>query len=307
MNLRQAYTQWAAMPKNTALAAKNRNAVDAVLLKKYGDNDVREFTSFFVGKLMKECKELQPLKTKAASILTHVLTYCSVKGECVRPDFDYNIASPETPTTEKAAQGSENAPGRESDDYSPEPPSERNESGQFTKGMKPWNSGHVGYFGGGRPAISVSQIHPETLEVVAHFESVASAGRETGIKNIKRAVDDHKMSGGYYWCRQGEEECFKPGYKFGPQTRKWSRKKSFKKQDTKKALPKPTLSETQRSKALRGQSNDKLTPEREDVTLSKKGMVHGQRVHLSSFSDEELKEELRSRGWRGSLYQRMDF
>lgn len=332
MTLKQAFTEWAAIPENTALAARSRSAVNLVLLKKHGDNDVRRFTEFAVRVLMQECKEPKSMKTQAASILVHVLNYAAKKGVCQKPEFDYNIASagedrptkestskltetkksnsprkpdkskgsrkPETEKKSPAAAASEVVGGEASGEKSPEPPSGRDQSGRFIKGRKTWNTGKVGYFGGGRKPVPVCQLHPETLEVVARFDDMAAAHRETCVYNIHRAVRDRKMSGGYYWCRQGEEEGFKPGYVKGPKKQAWSRKKGAKKTPVQSStsVPGPEKPATDKSVLESGGARYRITTGASTT-----------RAALSDFSDAELRTELERRGWYGTLYQRLEF
>ena len=85
MTFKQAFTEWAAIPQNTALAARHRTATNLVLIKNHGDDDVRQFTAFYTRKLMQDCKLAQPMKTQAASILVHVLKYAAGKNACVMP------------------------------------------------------------------------------------------------------------------------------------------------------------------------------------------------------------------------------
>ncbi len=319
MTLKQAFTEWAAIPENTALAANCRHAFKSVLLDGNGKRDVREFTEFAVRAQLQKSKELQALKTKAASILVHVLTYAAGEGACVKPDFDYTIAGtgetkptkearPKDPIAESVSEVvKEDASG----EHSPEHPSGRDKFGQFTKGMKPWNTGGVGYFGGGRKPVPVCQLHPETLEVMANFENMGAARDKTGIFNIRRALDDHKMSGGYYWCRQGEEKDFKPGYVRGPKTKTWSRKKGSKQTPAKPtqtcscAIKEIPAQERGRRKPTAGKPS--VVEERGNVMPDQTG--HGSTTHapLSIFSDVELRAELERRGWYGTLYQRLEF
>ena len=319
MTLKQAFIEWAAIPENMALAARSRCAVNSVLLKKHGDNDVRRFTEFAVRVLMQECKDPKTMKTQAASILVHVLNYAAKKGVCQKPEFDYNIAGTgETKPTKEAhskdpfAESVSEVVGEDaSGEHSPEHPSGRDKFGQFTKGMKPWNTGGVGYFGGGRKPVPVCQLHPETLEVVANFENMGAAHDKTGIFNIRRALDDHKMSGGYYWCRQGEEKDFKPGYVRGPKTKTWSRKKG-----SKQTPAKPTRTCSCAIKEIPVQERSRRKPtadkpavveERGGVTPDQTGQGSTTHAPLSIFSDVELRAELERRGWYGTLYQRLEF
>ena len=161
MTLKQAFTEWAAIPQNTALAARHRTATNSVLMKKYGDDDVRQFTAFYTRKLMQDCELPQPMKTQAASILVHVLKYAAGKNACVKPDFDFSIAG-ERPNTEipdpsgstPKKNVSQQVFGQESSEESiaPEPPS---------KGKR---------HGGGRPRVPVVQVDPKTGKIVARYE-----------------------------------------------------------------------------------------------------------------------------------------
>lgn len=327
MTLRQAFTQWAAIPENTALAASCRSAVNAVLLKRYGDDDVIHFSApVFVRALMQDCTEAQDVKTKAASILVHVLNFAADRGECLMPDFDYTIArmtcndkSPKEPVPTKESRSkvlanetvSEVVAEEASGDLSPEPPSGRDEFGQFTKGMKPWNAGGVDYFGGGRKPVPVCQLHPETLEVVGRFVNMAAAHRETGAWDLYRAIRDRKMSGGFFWCRQGEEEDFTPGYKKGPKTRTWSRRKKAKGKPAKSAGKRKKVSPAEGPENIgRGKPDGgkpAVVEERRSLMPESDSPAPRNQAPLSVFSDAELRAELERRGWYGTLYQRLEF
>ena len=305
MTLKQAFTFWAAMPANTALAATCRQAFKSVVLDGNGKRDVQEFTAFAVQSLLQKSSEPQALKTKATSILVHVLKYAAGQGACVMPDFDYTIAGTgDTKTNSNHSpkvlgQDPVKGVGREvSGEQSPEPPVGRDEFGRFKTGLTPWNAGKkIGYIGGGRKVVPVCQLHPDSLKVVARYDSIATAKLETGTFNIRRALDDHKMSGGFYWCRQGEEDSFKPGYKTSPHTEKWSRKKKNPGKDTSTS-----------AFSLGSPSEGKRSPEESGGTHPQSWNADpATRTALSVFSDAELRSELERRGWYGTLYQRLEF
>ena len=73
MTLKQAFTMWAFAPRNTVLAAKSRDAVQRVLMKKYNETDLSEFTEPFSQRIFVQSSETQEMKVKAASILVHLL------------------------------------------------------------------------------------------------------------------------------------------------------------------------------------------------------------------------------------------
>lgn len=94
MTLKQVFTMWACEPGHTALAARSHDAVQKILMKKYNDVEVVQFTPSLVERIFRQSKEAQELKTKAASILVHVLNYGAEKGYCSKPTFTYDIANP---------------------------------------------------------------------------------------------------------------------------------------------------------------------------------------------------------------------
>ena len=280
MTFKQAFTEWAAIPQNTALAARHRTATNLVLIKNHGDEDVRQFTAFYTRKLMQDCKLTQPMKTQAASILVHVLKYAAGKNACVMPDFDFSIAGerptkdPTTPTAQPEAAS--DVPGGEAPKaQAPEPPS---------KGRK---------HGGGRPRVPVVQVDPTNGKIVAKFGGMVEAAMSIGANRpaVANAIRKRQKCKGYYWfpadTKKSEIKLFIAG-----KLAKKGRKEKTAKQD--KLIPGSEAlgsQENERGSAMPQSCNEALTT----------------RASLSSFSDEELKSELISRGWTGTLYKHLIF
>lgn len=278
MTFKQAFTEWAAIPQNTALAARHRTATNLVLIKNHGDDDVRQFTAFYTRKLMQDCKLTQPMKTQAASILVHVLKYAAGKNACVMPDFDFSIAG-ERPNTEipdpsgstPKKNVSQQVFGQESSEESiaPEPPS---------KGK---------IHGGGRPRIPVVQVDPKTGKIVARYEGKIEAALAIGANraSVSNAIIKGHLCKGYYWF---------------PADTKESKIKMF---------VAGKLAKTERKKNLTIQDKSCPGNEAHGSQESEKGraMPQATRTPLSSFSDQELKSELISRGWKGTLYKHLIF
>lgn len=330
MTLRQAFTEWAAIPQDTAQAARNRTAVYGLLLKGLGERDVRELTAFAVRRhfagIADSSDEIRKRKVRSASILVQVLKYAAGKSMCVMPDFDHSIAStkgsdisgstPDAPLPQPSPRpkvlGREDSvtatvPGPPSGDGVATATAEsmvvdtvRDQFGRIVKGSEPWNKGkHPGAFGG-RKKVAVVQLHPDTLEAVGRFGCMADARRETGAKDVFRAVRERKLSGGWFWCREGEEKDFKPQYKTGPYKRSKSqeRKKGSRKPDDDKSVFE-IVRKTEAvidSVAVGG-----LRKPDEDKSPGSAGGTGS----LSRFSDEQLKDELIRRGWSGTLYKRL--
>lgn len=58
--------------------------------------------------------------------------------------------------------------------------------------------------------INVVQLDAQSFEEIRTWVSAHAAEKRLGICNIYRAVESHRMAGGFYWCRRGEEKDFKP-------------------------------------------------------------------------------------------------
>ena len=188
MTLKQAFTMWACAPRNTVLAAKSRDAVQRVLMKKYNDMDLEVFTESFCRRIFSQSSETQEVKVKAASILVYLLQWGGDNGHCQRPTFTYEIASamPEPSTEEPKV---EEKPKEEQKEEQPM------EEKKKTRGKQP---------------IPVAQIDPETLALVKVWPSRCEAERGTGACNIDRAIAKKRMAGGFFWCMPDDAEGFKP-------------------------------------------------------------------------------------------------
>lgn len=202
MTLKQAFTMWACAPRNTVLAAKSRDAVQRVLMKKYNDMDLEVFTESFCRRIFSQSSETQEVKVKAASILVYLLQWGGDNGHCQRPTFTYEIASatpvtePEPPQVtvkpEALAKCQEELAQRENQEQKEEQPMEEKKK---TRGKQP---------------IPVAQIDPETLALVKVWPSRCEAERGTGACNIDRAIAKKRMAGGFFWCMPDDAEGFKP-------------------------------------------------------------------------------------------------
>ena len=202
MTLKQAFTMWACAPRNTVLAAKSREAVQRVLMKKYNDIELEQFTESFARRIFSQSSESQEMKVKAASILVYLLEWGGDHGHCKRPTFTYEIAAttpvtePEPPKVtvkpEALAKRQEELAQRENQEPKEETTMEEQKK---TRGKQP---------------IPVAQIDPETLALVKVWPSRCEAERGTGACNIDRAIAKKRMAGGFFWCMPDDAEGFKP-------------------------------------------------------------------------------------------------
>ena len=283
MNLKQAFTEWAAIPQNTVLAAKCRSAVNAVLLKKYSEEDVRSFSSSKVRNIMERCLEPQAFKTQSASLLVSILSYAAGKGFCEVPDFDFTIANSKIKKEETTQDTQKEYPTRFKPGHVPYSKGKtwdeimsKEKQENCKKGWKNLE-GKTGYHApnSGRPKVPVLQLHPETLKVVARYDSMSDAVQAfpNSKGNLSRAIKVRGMTSGFYWCLEGDEKNFSPG----------RRRKIIKKEKT------PV--------------KEKLAKVHEAI----QDVLEKPKQSLSDFTVEQLRDELKERGWYGTLYKRLDF
>ena len=276
MTLKQAFTMWACAPRNTVLAAKSRDAVQRVLMKKYNDMDLEVFTESFCRRIFSQSSERQEVKVKAASILVYLLQWGGDNGHCQRPTFTYEIAAstpevesePPTVTLKPEVLAKRQAELAEREEQKEEQPMEEKKK---TRGKQP---------------IPVAQIDPETLALVKVWPSRCEAERGTGACNIDRAIAKKRMAGGYFWCMPDDAEGFKPN----PLSNR-----APKSADKPKAKPKPSPSTGNANH--RGQS-----PCTSQAAHTGDSPHDSRAAHdITVFTDQEIIDEIKRRGWQGNI------
>lgn len=218
MTFSKAFTQWAMAPRNTVLAAKSRDAVRRVLMKQWGDIDLEQFSEAFARRIFRESREPLEMQVKAASILVYVLRWGGDHGHCKRPTFTYDIASeeyhkaheqqpasfqcaavPQQPSP--AEPPSTTTPKNKSDMKQTESPAASGEAPE-TSNLQP-ETKHPRQKGPrGKAPRPVTQIDPQTLQPLQQFPTIREAAETAGClaSNIHRAVLQLRSAGGYYWC-----------------------------------------------------------------------------------------------------------
>ncbi len=310
MTLKQAFTIWAYSPGNTVLAAKSREAVQRVLMKKWNDIGLEQFTEQFCRRIFYQSTESLELKVKAASILVYVLQWGSDNGHCQRPTFTLAIAREEHERAEK--DKSQQAEGivlptlaemKGESVYMPadeptvrvkpealakrkaelkarksETKTEKNMDEKKTRGKQP------------KP---VAQLDAKTLQVIKVWSSRSEAERELGACNLDRAINRKRMSAGFFWCLPEDAEGFQPNplSKYAPKTQP-KKQTNAEKQQAKVKNNFPTTVATLVP-----------TPKPDDATDVTNDNQRGTAAHeaLEVFTDDELMEELDRRGWQGEL------
>ena len=287
MTLKQAFTIWAYSPGNTVLAAKSREAVQRVLMKKWNDIGLEQFTEQFCRRIFYQSTESLELKVKAASILVYVLQWGSDNGHCQRPTFTLAIAREEHERAEKdkAQPDDDSRDPLEGIDFNDETKTEEDMEQKKTRGKQ---------------ARKICQIDAETLQVIKTYDSCSEGCRAAGVKNIDRAIKRLQLAGGYYWQYPEDVATFAD---------RLAAKRAAKPQ-SKTAKPKPKVE----SDAEKQQANVKNnfptavatlapTPKPDDATDVPNDNQRGTAAHeaLEVFTDDELLEELDRRGWQGEL------
>ena len=292
------------------LAAKSREAVQRVLMKKWNDIELEQFSETFCRRIFYQSTESLEMKVKAASILVYVLQWGSDNGHCQRPTFTYDIASEEHKRAEKdKGLQTDEEPKQERivvkslaevkadvlgtgkpTDVIPEKtetkvknePKEQDMEQKKTRGKQP------------KP---VAQLDAKTLQVIKVWPSRSEAERELGACNLDRAISRKRMSAGFFWCAPEDAEGFQPNpmSKFAP-----------------KSQPKPKAEKKPKSLV------DKFNEEQQEfeqmkrenkIAVTKPAPAEEEQIHtaardaLEVFTDDELLEELDRRGWQGELHR----
>lgn len=278
MTFKQAYTQWCAIPENTALGAKTKIAVDKVLLDVCADMDVTLIDSHYVDMLLKNSKVIDyGLRVNAISVLGHVLTWLHNEKDpevYSLPDFTISIVS----TGKPANNATVSAPPQKVVKKPSFPVSQKKESQLKTaKKMIPKKSVNKvknPKRDGQYLRRSVVQIDMDTLQEVARFNTASAAERQLHIKNVLRSIDRHGTSGGYYW---EFADLFKEGWQ--PTKRR---------QDYHREVPEAAIKVTA--------AKNVVTNDSSEMTISQ------QREFLQFIPDAMILEEIRRRdNWHGTI------
>lgn len=207
MTLKQAHTQWSAVPKHTVWAIKTRNYFQKVLLDHCGEIDVTLIDKHYIELLLKDCKESQKFRVNAISVLCHLLTWLHDREPEVypAPDFTLDIASFGRKYTDEQAVSPSSRPSVS--EKRPSTPTTSNNS-KKEKAMevsekkikKTANASRV-----------IIQLDPSTLKEVARFGSATEAAKTIGIIDVSKPARTHTPGGGFYWAYVDEyNEEWKP-------------------------------------------------------------------------------------------------
>lgn len=338
MTLKQAFTIWSSAPKNTPLAVRSRDAVQRVLMKKWNDIDLEQFSELFCRRIFYQSTESLEMKIKAASVLVYLLQWGAGQGHCQYPPFTLSIASEEHKRACKD-RGEEiddeprlnrvvvstlaDVKARVTGTAKPEEPMVKEKPEALArrkaelkarkepKGKKKMEEKKTR----GKQPKPVVQIDPETLQVIKEWPSMAEAESQLGIYHVDKAVTKLRKAGGFYWSLAADADTFRQRIdektqeeerKQKEQAAMMREKKAEKEHKPKgKSLVDMFYDEQQLFEQMKRDRNIPLTrPENTPVPADTTGDGNNRnaaRDALEVFTDEELMAELDRRGWKGEL------
>ena len=199
ITLKQAFTNWSMAPRNLVLSSKYRDGVNQVLMRKYSDTELKEFTKEFATDIMRNSSAARQLKVQAASALVYLLQWGGDHGHCQRPAFSFSDIIPADKPSTSPSAGSGTSSGTVRTEKPEAEPAECIQEAQEKKRRA-----------GGRPPKAVAQIDPATLQVVKVWPVIAHVDSTLGIGkgNVSRAVLKHQKAAGYYWCYEKDTDAY---------------------------------------------------------------------------------------------------
>lgn len=323
MKLDDAYNAWGGQSENRELAQKTKKIFHNIWWLIPTNKPCNYYTLPVLARALQQANGAHSDKVSAASVMVHVLNYAhniDPEGNN-KPDFTFSDIVNYTGEKEEMTGDRSLAEQTREDAL----PGTRPLSSQPLVKVKPAakakRMAELAKRDGGEAATkaakAVVQLDAETLQVIKVWPTCFAAQKELGIKNVQRAISRHGISGGFYWCRPGDEESFKPLEKRGrgknkTKTEKTEKPKKFTEEE--KELHRKVFNEARGGDA-RGQS-----PDREPVKVQSPGIERPQpetlqEAHenfqqainehvdqvLQKCSDDELIAELRRREWHGTL------
>jgi len=346
MNLNEAYNGWQRVKENGQFYVKTRNDFRKAWLMLPTNKPCSYYTKDVLGEALAASKETEAVKARAASVMIQVLQWAHdqepkenpkveftlddlmayVRGEVKAEDKAGSLGdrhqgddTPQEPVPDGVPDSSEKP-----DEPMPEPekkPAKAKKPKKSAEAKASEKTAEGGKHAGGRPMKPVCQIDPETLEVIATFDSCNAAIQATGASNIDRAVARVRKSAGYYWSTPDGVKTFAKRLR---EKQKADEQRHVEAAGRARAVKLQKIAE-QRAQAAEaekaGQGNESgeavgsathrgqapcVTPRREVERMPEPKAVgdKGQSKvseALAVFSDDELIEELDRRGWYGVM------
>lgn len=322
------------MPKNMVLAAKYRDAVQRVLMKKWSTVELKDITSQRALEIFTLCTENRELKSKAASVLVQLLQWGADNGHCDQPQFSYSIANeernplptqqnpiiktgkppvavkPQEPLAKREASlaaGAETAEKKEPKLVRVKPQALAKRKAELAARAetteKKEHKNNIAMeqekaIKRGRAPRPIAQIDPHTFEVVKVWDTMKDAERTLGASGIFRAVRLLQKSAGFYWIDAEEAGTFKDRMISKMQAGVMSVQNV---QAEKKGLLDKFKEEQQECEQMKQSGNAVVVKPAPALEPGGQQKRNAARDALEVFTDDELIEELDRRGWQGEI------
>ena len=323
MKLDDAYNAWGGQSENRELAQKTKKIFHNIWWLIPTNKPCNYYTLEVLGRALVQANGAHSDKVSAASVMCHVLNYAhNVDPEGNnKPSFTFSDivnfeGSKPSPMVqmldefEAAANAQQPTPITQSEAplVKVKPAAKAKRMAELAK--------RDGGEAAAKAARAVVQLDPDTLKPVKVWPSCFAAQKELGIKNVQRAIVRHGISGGFYWCRPGDEEVFKPLEKRGRE----KGKNNTKAKSTTHRLtpiteePKPLTKEQKElyRKVFDGPERQPTDEQQEQLKEAEVAVAEARRNFekqiaehvdkvLQKCTDDELIAELRRREWHGTL------
>ena len=322
MNLSQAYLGWQQQSENRKLYVNTRDAFRKAWFTLPTNKPCSYYTKEVLGMALAETREVESVKTKAASVMCQVLSWAHwaepkfnpepdylmeyTKGPLANPDIVKQHGKPSCPEdmddTDLDIDPVTALPRQRKEQESPDEPNEtKPEKDMEPKEKKPR----------GREPKPVAQIDPKTLNVVKVWSSRSDAERQLGAHNIDRCVKLLRKSADFYWCDADQADDFKERLKAKT---KAAAEKTLTRVKAKTKVAKKPKAKTAKPKKLDNPDYEPIHKSQEDIFITLRSgdfaapaTTVAEQPHnaaadaLKIFTDEELLAELDRRGFEGEL------
>ena len=238
MNLSQAYLGWQQQSQNRDLYISTREAFRKAWFTLPTNKPCSYYTKEILGEALAATREIESNKTKAASVMIHVLTFANFAEPKFnpKPDFTYHdlmeytkgpLADPDIVKPQEKPSCLDDLDDTDLDidpvTALPRKKMEQESVDSIRLREKMHNTEFEIRRGGfepedmepkekkprGREPKPVAQIDPKTLNVVKVWSSRSDAERQLGAHNIDRCVKMLRKSAESYWCDADQVDDFK--------------------------------------------------------------------------------------------------
>lgn len=321
MKLDDAYQRWG--QENETLYINTRQKFRKVWWLIPTNKPCEYYTLPVLGRALQQANADKGDKVQAASVMVHVLNYAHQQEPDLNPAPTFthsDIVNYEGMKPSKMVQAMESARGQSPDSkqtsaegdargQSPDSCDVKVQSPDIERPLvkvkpaaKAKREGELARRTG-TPPKSVVQLDAETLKPIKVWKSCNAAQNGLGIKNVQRAISRCGISGGYYWCRPGDEETFKPADKRTHNGGRKAKTKSIDKPKYESVLAKDKK-ELMR-KVFDGP--ERPQPDLQTAVIEAQQEFEEEIVNhvegvLRNCTQEELIAELRRREWKGILH-----